>query len=124
MQGLKQVAAVQAFMPAEHLASQAAEGASSLQQLNALAALHARIASGQLFTASELHVQQPDLRLKRDAQETFSSQISPSGTSAIVFWKAVRQQERSVTVLGLQDGAIAWRRHQLHSVPSMAWSAG
>ena len=119
-----ELCAVQKLMPAEHLVSLAAEGATSIEQLDALAGLHTRIAQGQVAVASEVHVQQADLRLKHTELDYYSSELSPSGSSVIIFWKAVGRLERSVTVLGVQDGAVTWRRHQQHGVQSMTWSAG
>ena len=96
---------VQALMPAKHLASQ---GTSSLQQLDALAALHDRIKLGQPEAATVLHVQTSDLGEDCRSLEHWTSLLSPTGACALVFWNSSHQQLHA-TVAGLGPEGVTWR---------------
>ena len=70
-------------MPAAHLASQAPQGSSVLQQLDALATLHARIRQGPPRPAAELQVTAADLQ---PGHKLFmgASELSPAGDCALI----------------------------------------
>ena len=72
---------VQALMPPDCLANQ--PGATRLQQLSALAGLHARIRQGQPATVCELHVSKADLP-EGAKLDCWQSQHSPAGDCAAV----------------------------------------
>ena len=104
-------------MPAEHLATQ---GTGILQQLDALAALHARIRQGQPAVVDTLHVQRADTQQGGDFVLYHEAQLSPSGDCAAVSWYS--QDDRHTTrecaaVFG--TGTERWRVPLLASTPSL-----
>ena len=75
---------VQELMPRQHLASQAALDASPAQQLDSLAALHARVRAGTPTVLDQLHF--PKTELHEPNSEIVSWSQSPAGDCAIVVW--------------------------------------
>ena len=75
---------VQDLMPRQHLASQAPPGSCAAEQLQALAALHARIRRGQAAVVSELHVTDADLPEPDLTLHSFTQ--SPGANCAALVW--------------------------------------
>ena len=112
---------LQALMPAQHLDSQ--QGASCLQQLQGLAALHDAIAHGRASLQQEWYMRK-DEHLPGRTPFAASSAISPHATCVAAAWRDERTSSVSVDVLGHDEAGTEWRQCMPPSAHAGSYTAG